>query len=93
MSKQTLKFGENKINKSEFHDSKQEIALDLVDVNKIVTSDKVKIYDISSKSFIGYSDEDTIKPLCIVLSQMNGYIKYFKNNNKNMSFISEDEDI
>ena len=34
-----------------------------------------------------------IKPLCFILSQMNGYIKYFENGRKNMSFKIEDEDV
>ena len=64
-----------------------------MDIDKIAVSDRVKINDISNKCFIGYADEDTIKPSCIVLPQMNGYDKYFKNCNINMSFISKDEDI
>ena len=27
-----------------------------------------------------------VKPLCIILPQMSGYIKYFENGGKNMSF-------
>ena len=30
-----------------------------------------------------------ISPLCIILSQMSGYIKYFENGGKNMSFMIE----
>ena len=36
MSEQTLKFGDIAVNKKEFHASKQAIALNLVDTNKIV---------------------------------------------------------
>ena len=39
----------------------------------------------SLKYFIGYNDDDVIRPLCIKLSQMIGYVKYF-NSNKTMSF-------
>ena len=35
MSEQTLKFGNVVINKKQFHASKQAIALNLVDINKI----------------------------------------------------------
>ena len=42
MSKHTLKFDNVVINKKEFHASKQAIALNLVDTNKIVTSEKFK---------------------------------------------------
>ena len=36
---------------------------------------------------------DTIRPLCIILSQMSGYIKYFDNGGKNMSLKIEDENV
>ena len=45
MSEQTLKFGDIVINKKEFHASKQASALNLVDANKIVVSDKFKHSD------------------------------------------------
>ena len=38
----------------------------------------------SFKYFLGYND-DVITPLCIKLSQMIGYVKYF-DSNKTMSF-------
>ena len=34
-----------------------------------------------------------VKPLCIILPQLNGYIKYFQNGGKNMSFIIKDDNI
>ena len=34
-----------------------------------------------------------IKPLCVILPQMSGYIKYFENGRKNMSSKTEDEDV
>ena len=39
----------------------------------------------SFKYFIGYNHDDVIRPLCIKLTQMIGYVKYF-DNNKTMSF-------
>ena len=42
MSEKTLKFNNIKINKKEFHKSKQAIDLDSVITNKIVVSDKFK---------------------------------------------------
>ena len=38
-------------------------------------------------------DEDVIRPLCIILPQMSGYIKYFDHGGKNMSFKIEDESV
>ena len=77
MSEKTLKFGDVVINKKEFHASKQAIALNLVDTDKIVVSDKFRHSDNGSKYFIGYLDNVIIRPLCIILLQMSGYIKHF----------------
>ena len=80
MSEQALKFGDIVINKNEFHTSKQASALNLLDANKIVVSDKFKHSHDGFKYFIGYLyDEHVIRPLCIILPQMSGYIKYLNN--------------
>ena len=92
MSEQTLEFGDIVVNKKEFHASKQAIALNLVNTNKILVSDKFKHSDDGFKYFIGYLDnDDVIRPLCIILPHMSGCIKYFGNGGKNMSFKVEDE--
>ena len=41
--------------------------------------------------FINYKDGEIVKLLCIILPQMSGYIKYFENGGKNMSFIVKDD--
>ena len=85
MSEQTLKFGDIAVNKKEFHASKQAIALNLVNTNKIVISDKFKHSNDGSKFFIIYlHDDDILRTLCIILPQMSGYIKYFYNGGKNI---------
>ena len=40
-----------------------------------------------------YLNNDTIQPLCVILPQMDGYIKYFDDGGKNMSFVTNDEKI
>ena len=87
MSEKTLKFNSIKINKKEFNKSKQAIELDLVDTGKIVLSDRFKHSEEGFKYFIGYQENEIVKSLCIILPQMNGYIKYFENGGKNMSFL------
>ena len=79
MSKETLKFDNVEINRKEFHNSKQSIALDLVNVNEILISDKFKHSDTGFKYFIGYRDDNIVRPLCLILPQMSGCIKYFDN--------------
>ena len=86
MAEQTLKFDNIRVNKKEFHKSKQQIDLMSVNVDQIVVSDKFKHNNKSLKYFIGYQKDEIVKPLCIILPQMSGYIKYFKNGGKNMSF-------
>ena len=49
----------------------------LVDADEIVISDKFKHSDNGSKYFIDYKEDYIIRPLCFVLPQMSGYIKYF----------------
>ena len=90
MSEKTLKFDNIEVNKKKFHASKQAIDLNLVDINKIAISDKFKHRDKGFKYFIGYKDDCYVRPLCIILPQMSGYIKYFENRGKNMSFMIED---
>ena len=55
--------------------------------------EKFKLSDDGFKHFIGYQKGETIKPLCIILPQMSGYIKYFENGGKNMSFLIKDGDV
>ena len=92
MNEKTLKFNNIKVNKKEFHKSKQAIDLDSLTVDQIVVSDKFKHNDGGFKYFIGYQGE-IVKPLCIILPQMSGYIKYFQNSGKNMSFLIKNDEV
>ena len=93
MSEKTLKFDNIRVNKKEFHKSKQSINLDLVDVDQIVVSDKFQHNDDGFKYFIGYKEGEIVEPLCIILPQMSGYIKYFEKGGKNMSFMIKEDDV
>ena len=77
----------------ESHKPKQSINLDLVKIDQIVVSDKFKHSDDGFKCFIGHKEGETVKPLCIILPQMSGYIKYFEKGGKNSSFIIKDVDM
>ena len=57
-----------------------------VKVDQIVVSDKFKHTDESFKYFIGYQEGEIVKPLCITLPQMSGYIKYYENGGKTCLF-------
>ena len=58
-----------------FYKNKKVTSIDDIDANKILVS-KEEPYGTknSFKYFIGYNDNDVIRPLCIKLSQMTGYV-------------------
>ena len=56
VSGKTLQFDNIEVNKKEFHASNQAIDLNLLDVNKIVTSDKFNHSNKGFKYSIGYKD-------------------------------------
>ena len=66
-------------NKSNFYKNKKLFNIHDLDVNKILVSKKESYGTKNSlKYFIGYNDDDGIRPLCIKLPQMIGYVKHFK---------------
>ena len=79
-------FDYKNIKKSEFYKNKEVTEIDKIDVNKILVS-KEEPYGTknSFKYFIGYNDNDVVRPLCLRLPQMTGYAKKF-NENVTMSF-------
>ena len=85
MSGKNMNFEEKKFKKSDFYKTKKVYKVDDIDVNKILVSKKEPYgTNKSIKYFIGYDDDD-IRPLCIKLPQMIGYVKCF-DSNKTMSF-------
>ena len=66
VSKKTLIFDNVEVNKKEFHTSKQPIVLNLVDINQMLMSDKFGNSEKGFKYFIGYKDNNIIRPLCII---------------------------
>ena len=82
MGEKTLKFNNIKVNKK-----------DLVDTGKIVVFDKFRHSEEGFKYFIGYQEDEIVKPLCIILPQMNGYIKCFDIGGKNMSLSIENSEV
>ena len=101
MTKKTLKFNNIKVNKKKFHMSKEPINLMSVNIDQVVVSDKFN--NNSNKNdnnnndcfryFIGYQEDEIVKPLCIILPQMSRYIKYFEYGGMNMSFLIKDGEV
>ena len=86
MSGKNIIFDDKKINKGNFYKNKKPFIIDDIDVDNVLIFKKEPYGKKSSfKHFIGYNDDDVIRPLCIKLPQMIGYVKHF-DNNKTMSF-------
>ena len=85
MNQKNIIFNDKKINKSNFYKNKKLSMIDDIDVNKILVSKELYGKKSSSKHFIGYNDDEFIRPLRIKLPQMIGYIKCF-DSKKAMSF-------
>ena len=63
ISKKTLKFDNIEVNKTKIYRSKQPTDSNLVDKNKIVTSDRFKYSDYGFKYVIGYKEDNIIRKL------------------------------
>ena len=64
-----------------FLKEKKVTKIDDIDVNKILVS-REEPYGTKKlfKNFIGYNDNDALRPLCIKLPQMTGYVRKFEGN-------------
>ena len=87
MSGKSINFDDKKIEKIDFYKKTKKIFnIDDTDVNKILVSKKEPYGTKNAlKYFIGYNDNDVIRPLCLRLPQMTGYARKF-DKNATMSF-------
>ena len=81
MSGKSINIDDKKVNKSEFYKNKKVTSIDDLDVNKILLSKK-EPYDTKNalKYFIGYNENDVIRPLCLRLPKMTDYAKKINEN-------------
>ena len=88
MSRKSIKFDNNKIEKSDFYKNKKIFNIDDIDVNEILVSKKAPYGTNNAlKYFIGYNDNNVIRPLYLRLSKMTDYINIF-DENKNVITMS-----
>ena len=91
MGGKNINFDDKKFRKSTFYKNKAINNIEDINVNNILVSKKEQYGTKNShKYFIGYNDNDNIRPLCIRLPQMTGYARKF-NENATMSFIVKDK--
>ena len=91
MSGNSIKFNDIKIKKSDFYKNKTIFNINYIGTNNILVFKKEKYGKYNSfQHFIGYNDNNVIKPLHLELPQMTGYINNFNENktrNKNKNTI------
>ena len=76
MSRKNINFDNKKIKRSEFYKNKKVAEIDKIDVNKLLVSkEEPYVPKNSFKYFVGYNDNDIVRPLCIKLPQMIEYAK------------------
>ena len=95
MSRSSINFNDKKIKKSDFYNKNKKIFnINDTDINKIWVSKKETYGKYNSfKYFIGYNDNDVIRPLYLWLSQMTGYINKFDENKITMSLVIKDKQL
>ena len=90
-SRKNVNFGDKKIEKKGFYGNKKVIRIDGIEVNKTLVSKEERYGTKNSfKYFIGYNNNDVVRPLCIKRPQMTGYVRNFEGN-KTMSFKISDK--
>ena len=87
-----INFNDKKFLKSDFYNKNKKIFnIDDIDINKILVSKKETYGKYNSfKYFIGYNDNDVIRPLYLFISQTTGYISKFDKNKMIMSLMIKD---
>ena len=93
MSGKNINFNDKKIKKNIFYKNKAIINIEGINVNNILVSKKEPYGNKNSlKYFIGYYDNDIIRPLCIRLPQMTRYART-SDGNATISFIVKNKQI
>ena len=91
MNGKSINFDNIDILRSDFYNKKKIFNIDVIDANKILVSKREKYGKHNSfKYFIGYNDNNVIRPLYLFLSQTTGYINKFDKNKITMSLMIKD---
>ena len=72
--RKNYKFWQQKSQKKWLLQKQKKFKIDEIDVNKILKYNNTLIY------FIGYNDNNVIRPLCLKLSKVTSYIRELKEN-------------
>ena len=82
MNGKGINFDDKKIKRSDFYKNKKVFQINSIDANKISKVSKGEPYGTQNlfKYFIGYNNNDGIRPLCVKLPQMTRHAKKFEFN-------------
>ena len=93
MNRKSINLNNKKVRKNNFYKNIKVFQIDDIDADNILVSKKEPYGNKNLfKYFIGYIDNDIIRPLYIKLPQMTGYFKKF-NENLAMSFRVTDKQL
>ena len=89
MSTSSINFNDKKNLKSDFYNKNKKIfRTNEIDINKMLVCKKESYGKYNShKYFIGYNDNDVIRPLYLFISQTIGYINKLGKNKITMSLM------
>ena len=92
MNGNNISFDNKNIKKCDFYNENKKIFnIDDIDLNKILVSKKEQYGKYNSfKYFIGYNDNNVIRPLYLFFSQTTRYINKFDRNKITMSLVIKD---
>ena len=95
MNGKSINFDNKNIGKSDFYNKNKKIFnVGDADVNKILVSKKEQYGQYNSfKYFIGYSDNDVIRPLYLFISKTTGFINKFEKDKIKMSLRVEEKQL
>ena len=94
MNGKNINFNDKKIKNTTFTTTTKIFNIDDIDSNKILVSEKEQYGKNNSFIyFIGYNDNDVIRPLCLKLSKMTGYINKFDENKIAMSLMVKEKQL
>ena len=92
MNGKSINFDNKNLKESDFYNKNKKIfSVDDIDINKVLFPKKEQYGEYNSfKYFIGYNDNDVIRPLYLFLSQSTGYIDKFDKNKITMTLMIKD---
>ena len=95
MNGKSINFDTKNIKKSDFYNKNKKISnINDIDVNKMLVSKKEQYGKYNSfKDFIGYNDNNVVRPLYLSISQTTRYNNKFEKNKITMSLMVKDKQL